>query len=48
VNQVPDGIVNVIPVDVAAGSLLSIEVRGTNPKAANVVILSEMDVIERR
>lgn len=45
VNAVPDGIVNVIPVDVAAGKLLTIEVRGTNPKAANVVILKEMDVI---
>ena len=48
VNSIPSGLVNIIPVDVAAGSLLSIEVRGTNPKAANVVILSEMDVIERR
>lgn len=48
VNIIPDGIVNIIPVNVAAGSLLTIEVRGTNPKASNVVILSEMDVIEQR
>lgn len=48
VNTIPDGIVNIIPVNVAAGSLLTIEVRGTNPKASNVVILSEMDVIEQR
>jgi len=47
-NTIPDGIVNIIPVNVAAGSLLTIEVRGTNPKASNVVILSELDVIEQR
>jgi len=45
VNTVPDGIVNIIPVEVAAGKLLTVEVRGTSPKATNVVILTEMDVI---
>ena len=48
VNSIPSGLINIIPVDVAAGSLVTVEVRGTNPKAANVVILSEMNVIERR
>ena len=47
-NTVPDGAVNIMRVDVAAGDLLTIEVRGTSPKDKFVVILSEMDCIERR
>lgn len=48
VNTVPDGLVNIIPVEVSDGSLLTVEVKGTDPKASNVVILSEMSVIYRR
>ena len=48
VNTVPEGSVNIIPVEIAAGERLTIEVRGTNPDASNVVILSELNIIERR
>lgn len=48
VNQIQNGIVNIIPVEISAGSLLTIEVKGTNPKAANVVILSECCMIIKK
>ena len=47
-NTVPNGIVNIIPVDVAAGELLSIEVKGMSASDKFVVILSELNIIERR
>lgn len=47
-NAVPDGAVNIMQVDVAAGDLLTIEVRGAAPKDKFVVIMSELDCIERR
>lgn len=36
-----------IPVKIAAGSYLQIEVRGIDPDQKNVVILNELDVIEK-
>ncbi len=46
-NTVLDGAVNIIPVEVAAGKRLSIEVRGKSPKNGDVVILKELDLIYR-
>ncbi len=46
-NQIPEGMVNIVPVEIAADSLLTVEVRG-QPNASDVVILVEMDVIEFR
>ena len=47
-NTVPNGLVNIIPVDVAAGELLSVEVKGMSASDKFVVILSELDLIEKR
>jgi len=47
-NEIPDGAVNVIPIDIAAGSLISVEVKGMLPNDRFIVLLSEMNVIERR
>jgi len=46
-NDVPEGSVGIVPVDVAAGEHLTIEVKGTNPKDSFVLILAELDVIEK-
>jgi hypothetical protein len=48
VNAVPDHLVNIIPIDVATGTFLTLEVRGLNPRDNFVVVLSEMDCLERR
>jgi hypothetical protein len=47
-NNVPDTLVNIIPVDISAGSLFTIEVKGASPNDKFIVILSELDVIEKR
>ena len=47
-NTVPEGPVTMMNVDVAAGCLLNVEIKGMSPKDAFVVVLSELDCIERR
>ena len=47
-NSVADGLVHVMPVEVAAGSMVSIEVRGMSASDKSVVILSELNLIEKR
>ena len=47
-NVIPDGTVNIVPVEIAANSYFTVEVRGTSPTAADVVILAEMNTIEYR
>lgn len=47
-NEIPDGSVNVMPIDFAAGSLMVFEVKGMMPNDGFIVLLSEMNVIERR
>lgn len=46
-NNIPGGLVNVIPIHFATGSLMSVEVKGLTTKDSFVVVLSEMDCIER-
>lgn len=48
VNTIPDGLVSFINVNVAAGCLLTVEVKGMTPKDSYVVILSELDCIEHK
>lgn len=47
-NDVPEGLVNIIPIDVAANSLLTIEIKGCTPNDGFVVILAELDCIVRK
>jgi len=47
-NVIPEGTVNIVPVEIAANSYLTVEVRGTVSNAADVVILAEMNTIEYR
>jgi len=47
-NDVPGGPVTMMSVDIAAGCLLTVEVKGTSPADSFVVILSELDCVERR
>lgn len=47
-NSVVEGLVHIMPVEVAAGSMVRVEVRGMSATDRNVVILSELDIVERR
>ena len=38
----------IVPIRVAAGALLEIEVRGSDPNERSVVVLDELDVVEMR
>lgn len=44
----PEAAVNIIPVDISAGSLFVVEIKGCAPNDNFVVILSELCVIEKR
>jgi hypothetical protein len=47
-NEIPDQLVNIIPIDVAADVLLTIEVKGCTQNDGFIVILSELDCIVRK
>jgi len=47
-NTVPDMPVALMNIEVAAGSLLTVEVKGMVPKDSFVVVLSEMDCIVKK
>lgn len=47
-NSVVEGLVHIMSVEIAAGSLVGVEVRGMSATDRNVVILSELDVVEKR
>ena len=38
----------VVPIEVATGSLLEVEVRSSNPRERGVIIMDELDVVEMR
>ncbi len=48
VNPMDSEFHNLIPIEIAAGGLLEIEVRSRNQQQKGVIILEELDVIEMR
>ena len=48
VNPMDSDFHNIIPIEIAAGSLFCIEVRSRNPQQKGIVILEELDVVEMR
>ena len=48
VNSLDSEYHNIVPVDVAAGELLTVEVRSRNKEYRGIAILEELDVIEMR
>lgn len=48
VNPMDSHFHNLIPIEVAAGSLLQIEIRSRNKEYKGIVILEELDVVELR